>query len=460
MGNRLLLICLTILLSINLFGQRTVPEGKMKWWKDARFGMFIHWGPYSILGGEWKGRQKYNEFVMLEARIPLEEYTQIAATFNPLKFNAEEWVLAAKNAGMKYVVYTSKHHDGFAMYHSKCSQYNIFDMTPFKRDPLKELEVACRKHGIKLGVYYSLGRDWEDPDVPTNWPTKGGRSNTWDYPDEDAKDINRYMERKVKPQIREILRQYNPDIIWFDTPENTPALQSAALRKMILDYNPDIIINNRIGNGKGDFDILEQKQSDKIRDKSWEACVTMSKNWGYIKRDNAFKSPEKIIHVLTDVVSKGGNFLLNTGPLADGSLRKESLIQMEAIGEWMRMNGEAIYGSRPWIIYGEDSKKEKKQTVISRKGYEDAVFDATKELTQDIRFTTLNGYLYVIARYWEDDIVKVNILSKQTYPIDSIRMLGIDCSVHWEQTDKGLLIHLPESVKNRTIKTYVFKIKK
>lgn len=186
----------------------------------------------------------------------------------------------------------------------------------------------------------------------------------------------------------------------------------------------------------------------------------MSKNWGYIKRDNAFKSPEKIIHVLTDVVSKGGNFLLNTGPLADGSLRKESLIQMEAIGEWMRMNGEAIYGSRPWIIYGEDSKKEKKQTVISRKGYEDAVFDATKELTQDIRFTTLNGYLYVIARYWEDDIVKVNILSKQTYPIDSIRMLGIDCSVHWEQTDKGLLIHLPESVKNRTIKTYVFKIKK
>lgn len=460
MGNRLLLICLTILLSINLFGQRTVPEGKMKWWKDARFGMFIHWGPYSILGGEWKGRQKYNEFVMLEARIPLKEYAQIAATFNPLKFNAEEWVLAAKNAGMKYVVYTSKHHDGFAMYHSKCSQYNIFDMTPFKRDPLKELEVACRKHGIKLGVYYSLGRDWEDPDVPTNWPTKGGRSNTWDYPDEDAKDINRYMERKVKPQIREILRQYNPDIIWFDTPENTPALQSAALRKMILDYNPDIIINNRIGNGKGDFDILEQKQSDKIRDKSWEACVTMSKNWGYIKRDNAFKSPEKIIHVLTDVVSKGGNFLLNTGPLADGSLRKESLIQMEAIGEWMRMNGEAIYGSRPWIIYGEDSKKEKKQTVISRKGYEDAVFDATKELTQDIRFTTLNGYLYVIARYWEDDIVKVNILSKQTYPIDSIRMLGIDCSVHWEQTDKGLLIHLPESVKNRTIKTYVFKIKK
>lgn len=230
---------------------------------------------------------------MLNAQIPLKEYAQVAATFNPYNFNAEEWVLAAKNAGMKYIVYTSKHHDGFAMYHSRCSKYNIFDMTVFKRDPLKELETACRKHGIKLGIYYSLGRDWEDPDVPTDWPTKGGRSNTWDYPDEDSKDINRYFERKVKPQINEILYQYNPDIIWFDTPEKTPAEQSAELRKMILNYNPNIIINNRIGNEKGDFEILEQKQSNEIKNNPWETCVTMSRNWGYIKRDKAFKSPEK-----------------------------------------------------------------------------------------------------------------------------------------------------------------------
>lgn len=450
---------LAILLSFNLFAQLHAQNTKMEWWQKARFGMFIHWGAYSILGGEWQGKQKYNEFIMLEARIPLKEYTKIAATFNPKEFNAEEWVLAAKNAGMKYVVYTAKHHEGFAMYHSQCSAYNIYDLTPFKRDPLRELELACRKYGIKLGIYYSLGRDWEDPDVPTNWPTKGGRSNTWDYPNEDIKDINRYIERKVKPQINEILHQYNPDIIWFDTPETTPREQSRAIRKMILDYNPDIIINARIGNGMGDFEILEQKQSDKIKDKPWEACATMSRNWGYVKRDNAFKTPEKIISMLIDIVSKGGNLLLNTGPLPDGNIRSECLAQLSAIGEWMQINGEAIYDTTPWIVYGEDSESEKQQKVISRKGYEDAEYDATKELTQDIRFTTHNGYLYIIARHWEDNIVKVNILSKQAYPVSSVQMLGIEHSVNWKQTDEGLSIKLPDGAKKREIKTYVFKVR-
>lgn len=458
MEKKIQVIILFFLLSFSSFAQQNEQDKKMVWWREVRFGMFIHWGPYSIFGGEWKGKNKYSEFVMLNARIPLKEYAQVAATFDPYKFDAEEWVLAAKNAGMKYIVYTSKHHDGFAMYHSFCSKYNIYDMTSFKRDPLKELEVACRKHGIKLGIYYSLGRDWEDPDVPTNWPTKGGRSNTWDYPDEDSKDINRYLERKAKPQIKEILQQYNPDIIWFDTPENTPAEQSVALRKMILDYNPNIIINNRIGNGMGDFEILEQKQSDKIRNKPWEACVTMSRNWGYVKRDTAFKSPEKIIHILTDVVSKGGNLLLNTGPLADGSLRKEALEQMAAIGKWIRINGEAIYGSKPWITYGEDTQEDK-QTIIAKKGAEDEVYDATKGVTQDIRFTTRDGYLYVIARHWEGDTVNVKTLSKRAYTVTSLQMLGTNHSISWKQTKEGLQIQLPKQLKDEKIKTYVFKIK-
>ena len=458
MKSKLKIIFLFLLFSFNSFAQQSEQDKKMAWWREARFGMFIHWGPYSIFGGEWKGEDKYSEFVMLNAQIPLKEYAQVAATFNPHKFNAEEWILAAKNAGMKYIIYTSKHHDGFAMYHSRCSKYNIFDMTAFKRDPLKELETACRKHGIKLGIYYSLGRDWEDPDVPTDWPTKGGRSNTWDYPDEDSKDINRYFERKVKPQINEILHQYNPDIIWFDTPEKTPAEQSAELRKMILNYNPNIIINNRIGNEKGDFEILEQKQSNEIRNNPWEACVTMSRNWGYIKRDKAFKSPEKIIHILTDVISKGGNLLLNTGPLADGSLRKESLAQMSTIGKWMYINGEAIYGSKPWIVYGEDAQK-KEQIIVVKKGYEDEVYDATKEVTQDIRFTTRNGYLYIIARHWEDDTVNVKTLSKQKHVVTSLQMLGTKHSIGWKQTDEGLFIQLPKHMKNEKIKTYVFKIR-
>ena len=458
MKSKLKIIFLFLLFSFNSFAQQSEQDKKMAWWREARFGMFIHWGPYSIFGGEWKGEDKYSEFVMLNAQIPLKEYAQVAATFNPHKFNAEEWILVAKNAGMKYIIYTSKHHDGFAMYHSRCSKYNIFDMTAFKRDPLKELETACRKHGIKLGIYYSLGRDWEDPDVPTDWPTKGGRSNTWDYPDEDSKDINRYFERKVKPQINEILHQYNPDIIWFDTPEKTPAEQSAELRKMILNYNPNIIINNRIGNGKGDFEILEQKQSNEIRNNPWEACVTMSRNWGYIKRDKAFKSPEKIIHSLTDVISKGANLLLSTGPLADGSLRKESLAQMSTIGKWMYINGEAIYGSKPWIVYGEDAQK-KEQIIVVKKGYEDEVYDATKEVTQDIRFTTRNGYLYIIARHWEDDTVNVKTLSKQKHVVTSLQMLGTKHSIGWKQTDEGLFIQLPKHMKNEKIKTYVFKIR-
>ena len=148
MKSKLKIIFLFLLFSFNLFAQQSEQDKKMTWWREARFGMFIHWGPYSIFGGEWKGEDKYSEFVMLNAQIPLKEYAQVAATFNPHNFNAEEWVLTAKNAGMKYIVYTSKHHDGFAMYHSRCSKYNIFDMTVFKRDPLKELETACRKHGI------------------------------------------------------------------------------------------------------------------------------------------------------------------------------------------------------------------------------------------------------------------------------------------------------------------------
>lgn len=186
---------------------------KMFWFGNAKLGMFIHWGVYSKIAGVWNGSDQYNEFVMLQAKIPVAEYEKVAATFRPEKMDVEKWVVAAKKAGMKYVVFTSKHHEGFAMYHSKCSPYNIYDFTGFHRDPLKELADACRKHGLKLGIYYSLGRDWHDPDVPTNWPTKGGRSNTWDYPDEDAKDVNRYMERKVKPQVKELLEQYHPDLI-------------------------------------------------------------------------------------------------------------------------------------------------------------------------------------------------------------------------------------------------------
>ncbi|MEO6523048.1 MAG: alpha-L-fucosidase [Mucilaginibacter sp.] len=182
--------------------QKSTQDQKMKWWQDGKFGMFLHWGLYSQAAGDWKGKPyKGNEHFMIYEKLHLKEYATLANDFNPTLFNADQWVKTAKDAGMKYIVLTTKHHEGFAMYNSPSSEYNIVKKTPFKRDPVKELAAACKKNGMKFCFYYSLGRDWEDPDVATNWPTKGGRSNLTDYPNEDTKDFSKYFERKVKPQI-------------------------------------------------------------------------------------------------------------------------------------------------------------------------------------------------------------------------------------------------------------------
>lgn len=432
---------------------------KMSWFGNAKLGMFIHWGVYSKIAGVWNGSDQYNEFVMLQAKIPVAEYEKVAATFRPEKMDVEKWVVAAKKAGMKYVVFTSKHHEGFAMYHSKCSPYNIYDFTGFHRDPLKELADACRKHGLKLGIYYSLGRDWHDPDVPTNWPTKGGRSNTWDYPDEDAKDVNRYMERKVKPQVKELLEQYHPDLIWFDTFEMTPKAQSQAIRKMILDFDPNIIINDRIGHGLGDYRTLEQRESGGIIPGYWEACITMSKNWGYMKADNDFKSPQKIVGLLIDVVSKGGNLLLNVGPTPEGILQPRNLERLDALGKWMKANGEAIYGTRPWKVYGEKSRV----APVARKaqqstGFEDAVYDGTTDVVQDIRFTAGDDCVYLFARNWQDETVVSESLAEKAGKISSVELLGYRKKLDWQQTSEGLFVRIPRRAVNE-LKTYAFKVK-
>ena len=215
MNTRFLMTLCCCLLPFTLKG---AGKEDMKWFTDAKFGMFIHWGLYSQTAGDWKGHPtKGGEHFMLYERIPVKEYALIANDFNPTEFNARKWVKTAKEAGMKYIVITSKHHDGFAMYHSACSDYNIVTRTPFARDPMKELADECRKQGLKFGFYYSLGRDWEDPDVPTNWPTKAGRSNTWDFPDEDNKNLQAYIDRKVLPQLTELLTNYGEVFeVWFD----------------------------------------------------------------------------------------------------------------------------------------------------------------------------------------------------------------------------------------------------
>jgi alpha-L-fucosidase len=244
---------------------------------------------------------------------------------------------------MKYLVITAKHHDGFAMYGSKSSPYNIVGRTPFHRDPIQELARACRKHGLRFGVYYSLGRDWEDPDVPTRGAQ---RSNTWDYPDESKKDFSRYFERKVKPQVRELLTGYGPiGVLWFDTPELITKAQSEELLHLVRSLQPDTIVNARIGNRLGDYQVQEQKVPDGGDVQPWESCMTLNRHWGYHKLDDSWKSPELLVRTLVDVASKGGNFLLNVGPTGAGVIPAPSVERLAEVGRWMKTNGPAIYGT-------------------------------------------------------------------------------------------------------------------
>jgi alpha-L-fucosidase len=425
---------------------------KLDWWKNAKFGLFLHWGLYSKTAGYWKGvKAKGAEHFMLYERIPLKEYAKIADDFNPVKYYAADWVLAAKQAGMKYIVITTKHHDGFAMFNSPSNDYNIQKRTPFGKDPMKELANACHKHGMKLGFYYSLGRDWQDPDVPTNWPTKGGRSNTWDYPDEDAKVFSKYFDRKVKPQIRELLTQYGQvDLLWFDTPELISQAESEELRSLVLSLQPNCIINSRIGHNQGDYSVSEQEITKEINPNPWESCITMSRHWGYISYDSLYKSPELMVRQLLEIVSKGGNLLLDTGPTSQGELTKEAIIRMKAIGEWMKFNSEGIYGSKPWKIAvetGEEKPKKQNDTVTETAGnMKDAVNDATSKLIfPEIRFTSKGDDLYAYVCNWKDTHLVIKFLSSGNVgAIQKVTMLGSSRKIQWVQTKEGLNIEMPD----------------
>lgn len=317
---------------------------RLRWWSEARFGMFIHWGLYAQDGCHWKGQDGKTEHMMRHLKIPLAEYAKIAGEFNPTGFDANQWVSIAKGAGMKYMVITSKHHDGFALWNSKSSDYNIVARTPWKRDAIKELAEASRKQGLKFGVYYSLGRDWQDPDVPTR--DNGYRSNTWDYPDESKKVFARYFERKVKPQVRELLTQYGPiAVMWFDTPEMITRAQSEELLRLIHGLQPDTIVNARVGHRLGDYAVSEQKIPDSGNPHPWETCMTLNGHWGFHKKDENWKPTETLVRNLVDIASKGGNFLLNVGPTGKGQIPAPSVERLAQVGAWMKVNGEAIRGT-------------------------------------------------------------------------------------------------------------------
>jgi alpha-L-fucosidase len=325
-------------------------EARMQWWREARFGLFIHWGVYSVPAGTYRGRHipGLGEWIMNRARIPVEEYAGFASAFNPIGFNALEWVKLAKAAGVRYIVITSKHHDGFAMFGSKASSYNIVEATPFGRDPLKELAEACQLAGIRLGFYHSQAQDWHHP---------GGQEagGSWDPAQQGSMDD--YLDQVAVPQVRELLSNYGPvAVLWWDTPFNmTP--ERAAKFLPLLKLQPGIITNNRLGGGvEGDFHTPEQYiPATRVPGTDWETCMTMNNTWGYKSYDQNWKSTGVLVRNLIDSASKGGNYLLNVGPTPQGLIPEPSVQRLLGIGTWLKTNGEAIYGteagpfaSLPW----------------------------------------------------------------------------------------------------------------
>jgi alpha-L-fucosidase len=315
-------------------------DQRMAWWKEAKFGLFIHWGIYSVPAGTYDGKRipGLGEWIMNRGKIPVAVYAKYAQQFNPVKYNAEQWVLMAKNAGMKYIVITSKHHDGFAMFKSNASDFNIVDATPFKRDAIKELSEACKKYGMKLGLYYSQAQDWSHPGGAAN----GGH---WDKAQDGDMDV--YLDKIAVPQVKEILTKYGPiSVLWWDTPTDMTK-QRAEKFLPLLKLQPGIITNNRLGGGfEGDLSTPEQYiPATGIPGKDFEVCMTMNDTWGYKSYDHDWKSPEDLIHKLADIASKGGNFLLNVGPTSEGIIPEPSVERLAAVGKWMKVNSESIYGT-------------------------------------------------------------------------------------------------------------------
>ena len=322
-------------------------DPRLDWWRAAKFGMFIHWGVYSIPAGVWNGEHipGIGEWIMLRAEIPIREYEEMALGFNPVNYDAERIVKLAKAAGQKYIVFTSKHHDGFCMYATKETPYNIVNFTPYEQDILAALAEACEKHDMKLGLYYSQTQDWHHPD---------GFGNTWDY-DEEEQDIASYIDNFVKPQVREILGNYGPiAIVWFDTPKIISPRQSQELLDMVHGLQPDCLVCGRLGNQLGDYATAQDNAiPPELRaETDWETPATINDTWGFKTHDHNWKSTTQLVRNLIDIVSKGGNYLLNIGPDSLGDIPQPSVERLEAMGEWMEANGEAIYGTTPGPLQG------------------------------------------------------------------------------------------------------------
>jgi alpha-L-fucosidase len=418
-------------------------DQKMQWFREAKFGLFIHWGLYSIPAGEWKGQKipGIGEWIMNRAKIPVAEYEQLAKQFDPVKFNAEEWVQMAQDAGMKYIVITSKHHDGFAMYHSEVSKYNIYDATPFHRDPIKELAEAAARHHIKFGFYYSQAQDWHEPN---------GAGNTWDFGPDDKKDFDQYLRGKAEPQVKELLTRYGPVcLVWFDTPRMmNVGDRGQRFIDIVHNAQPATLIDGRLGK-EGDYVSMgDNKIPDTVVKGDWEVPATLNKTWGFKKDDTDWKSPEDLTFKLVDIASKGGNYLLNVGPTSEGVIPQASQDNLREVGRWLKINGDAIYGAGPTPFGAELG------TVIP--GVLDRQGKPTYKPNTDWRCTTKPGKLYITFFKWPQSAFD---LDKMTMKVSKAYLLADASHKPLKVTQKGehLSVALPATAPGKIASVMVLE---
>ncbi len=367
----ILIAIIALLLGAKSGFSQPVPsqDQKTQWFTDSRFGMFIHFGLYSIPAGVWdgkiSGRNMYAEWIQKQGNwpygIPDKDYQALAKQFNPVKFNAEEWVLEARNAGMKYMIITAKHHDGFALWPSKVSSYNVVDASPFKRDILGELSKACEKYQMKLGFYYSHWQDWEH-EGGAKPPIDEFKSVPPPVQVTDAQ-FEKYWQQKCLPQVRELIENYHPAILWFDTwakPEIITDKRLDELIGLVRKLDPNCLINSRILMRHPDIalkvDFLSMGDNEfpsDIINQPWETSGTMNYSWGYHQLDYHWETPKSLIAKLVGNVSRNGNFQLNIGPMPDGTFPKASVRRLREIGAWLYVNGDAVYASGPGKAKGD-----------------------------------------------------------------------------------------------------------
>ncbi len=424
--------------------QTVSAANRADWFKEAKFGMFIHWGLYSILGGSYNGHTMpdksfkngnswYAEWIQQRLEVPETVYRALVKQFDPVKFDADAWIREARDAGMKYFVITAKHHDGFALWDSKVSDYDI-GSTPYKKDILGELAKACKKYGLKYGFYYSHCEDWDHP---------GGATPSW-TPRKTDVQFEQYWNQKCLPQVTELIERYQPDLFWFDTwgDEQEKIFISDKRRDQLIALirrlNPETLINGRISwlSPGNDIDFLEMMDNEypaALIQRPWQTPATMVHSWGWHAKDYNWKTAKQMIGYLVNNTSKGGNYLLNIGPKPDGSFPAMAVRRLREIGGWMVANGEAVYGAGP------------------------ALFEAPKGicLTQK----TINNKQYIYASIIQSLEGNKIVLPVAPDKIALVSVLGTELPLQFEADGNGsTVLLLPPKVAHADDGVQVLKI--